>query len=106
MSIRELREEIRQINTLLFQGKKEQKSVLSAVEDLNYKVTVRQNLISITNQQANLLTREINNNQKKITGLRDKLKLLKLLLSTFDSKAFLNEIAANTKPIKVKEVHN
>jgi septal ring factor EnvC (AmiA/AmiB activator) len=73
----ELREEIRQINTLLFQGKKEQKSVLSAVEDLNYKVTVRQNLISITNQQANLLTREINNNQKKITGLRDKLKLLK-----------------------------
>lgn len=73
----ELRKEIQQINTLLFQGKKEEKSILSTVEDLNYKVTVRQNLISITNQQANLLTREINTNQRNITNLRDKLKLLK-----------------------------
>lgn len=73
----EIQKEIQQINTLLFQGKKEQKSVLSRVEDLDYKITVRQNLIKITNQQANLLTREINNNQKNITNLRDKLKLIK-----------------------------
>jgi len=38
---------------------------------------VRQNLIKITNQQANILTREINDNQKQITQLRDKLKVLK-----------------------------
>jgi len=88
----ELRREIQQINTLLFQGKKEQKSVLSNVEDLNYKVTVRQNLISITNQQANLLTREINTNQKNITNLRDKLKLLKeeyaaMVVKSYKSKS-------------------
>ena len=88
----ELRREIQQINTLLFQGKKEQKSVLSTVEDLNYKVTVRQNLISITNQQANLLTREINTNQKNITNLRDKLKLLKeeyaaMVVKSYKSKS-------------------
>lgn len=88
----ELRQEIQQINTLLFQGKKEQKSVLSSAENLNYKITVRQNLISITNQQANLLTREINNNQKTITTLRDKLKLLKeeyaaMIVKSYKSKS-------------------
>jgi murein hydrolase activator len=88
----ELQQEIQQINTLLFQGKKEQTSVLSRVEDLDYKVTVRQNLISITNQQANLLTREINTNQKNITNLRDKLKLLKeeyaaMVVKSYKSKS-------------------
>lgn len=88
----ELQQEMKQLNTLLFQGKKEQKSVLTQVEDLDYKVTVRQNLIRITNQQANLLTREINNNQKNITKLRDKLKLLKeeyaaMVVKSYKSKS-------------------
>ena len=74
---RELQFEIKQIGALLFEGKKEQKSVLSVVEDLDFKIKVRENLISITNQQANLLTREINSNQTKISKLRVKLKALK-----------------------------
>jgi septal ring factor EnvC (AmiA/AmiB activator) len=74
---RELRQEIQQIGALLFEGKKEQKSVLSVVEDLNFKINVRKNLINITNQQANLLTREINSNQTKISKLRVRLKALK-----------------------------
>ena len=73
----ELRQEINQINKLLFKGKKEQKSALTSVEDLSYKMSVRQNLINVTNQQANLLTREINENQKAITQYRDRLKVLK-----------------------------
>ena len=64
---RELQKEIRQITLLLFAGKKEQKSVVSAVEDLNYKISVRKNLIRITNQQANLLSREINKNQEELS---------------------------------------
>ena len=74
---RELTREIKQIGALLFEGKKEQKSVLSVVEDLDFKIKVRKNLISITNQQANLLTREINTNQTKISKLRVRLKALK-----------------------------
>jgi septal ring factor EnvC (AmiA/AmiB activator) len=74
---RELTREIQQIGALLFEGKKEQKSVLSVVEDLDFKIGVRKNLISITNQQANLLTREINTNQTKISKLRVRLKALK-----------------------------
>ena len=73
----ELRKEINQINKLLFKGKSQQKTALTTVEDLSYKMSVRQNLINITNQQANLLTREINENQEKITQYRDRLKLLK-----------------------------
>lgn len=69
--------ELQQINTLLFSDKKKEKSVVSMVEDLNYKVSVRKNLIEITNDQANLLVREINNNQKEISSLRDQLKQLK-----------------------------
>ena len=88
----EIQHEMKLLNILLFQGKKQQKSVLSRVEDLDYKITVRQNLIRITNQQTNLLTREINNNQKNITSLRDKLKLLKeeyaaMVVKSYKSKS-------------------
>ena len=84
--------QIQQIETLLFQGKKDEKSIVSMVEDLNYKVTVRRNLISVTNQQANLLTREINNNQKTISKLRDRLTLLKeeyaaMIVKSYKSKS-------------------
>ena len=90
--LQELKHEMQQLNTLLFQGEREQKSILSRVEDLDYRITVRQNIISITNQQANLLTREINNNQKTITSLRDKLKLLKeeyaaMIVKSYKSKS-------------------
>ncbi len=73
----ELRREIIAINNIRSKEKKEEKSVLTLIEDLNYKVSVRQNLIKVTNQQANLLTREINDNQKTITNLRGQLKKLK-----------------------------
>jgi hypothetical protein len=48
--------EIKQINALLFSNKKEEKSVITLIEDISYKVSVRKNLIRITNEQANLLT--------------------------------------------------
>ena len=69
--------EIKQINSLLFAAEKEEKSVLSQVEDLNSKITARQNLIRVTNQQANYLSREINNNKAKIILLESELKDLK-----------------------------
>ena len=94
---RELTREIQQIGALLFEGKKEQKSVLSVVEDLDFKIKVRANLISITNQQANLLTREINSNQIRITKLRAKLKALKddyakMIVKSYKSRADQNKL--------------
>src|SRR5690554_2189081 len=88
----ELRREIKQINDLLFKNQSQKKSQTSLIEDLSYKVSVRQNLIKITNQQANLLTREINANQKKITELREELKILKdnyakMIVTSYKSKS-------------------
>ncbi|GGD16550.1 murein hydrolase activator EnvC family protein [Hyunsoonleella pacifica] len=73
----ELRREIQKINALRTENKSKEKSQLSLIEDFNYKISVLNNLIKVTNQQANLLTREINNNLKQIDNLRNELKLLK-----------------------------
>ncbi len=88
----ELRKEIQQINTLLFQNKNQKKSQTTLIEDVNYKISVRKNLIKVTNEQANLLTREINANQKNIDELRDELKTLKdnyakMIVHSYKSKS-------------------
>jgi len=73
----ELRQEIQKINQLQDENKSKEKSQLSLIQELNYKIKVINNLIKVTNQQTNLLTRDINNNQKKITDLRRELEDLK-----------------------------
>ena len=84
--------EIKQINSLLFATQKEEKSVLTQVEDLNSKITARQNLIRVTNQQANYLSREINNNRTKMDLLQNELKDLKedyasMIVKSYKSKS-------------------
>jgi septal ring factor EnvC (AmiA/AmiB activator) len=87
----ELREEIRKINQLQQENKSKQKSQLSVIENYNYKISVLNNLIAVTNQQANLLTREINSNQKKITSLREELKVLKEDYADMIVKSYKNK---------------
>lgn len=87
----ELSREIQQINKLLSSNQSKKKSEVSQIEDLNHKVSVRENLIKVTNQQANLLTREINTNQKQITTNRDELTLLKEGYAKMLQKAYKNK---------------
>lgn len=87
----ELQKEIKQINNLLFKDRKKEKSIISKVEDVSYKVNVRKNLIKVTNQQANLLTSQINKNQNDISIMRDELKVLKdnyadMIVKSYKSK--------------------
>ncbi|WAC01121.1 peptidoglycan DD-metalloendopeptidase family protein [Lacinutrix neustonica] len=91
----ELRNEIEKINTLLASNKSKQKSEVSLIEDLNHKLRVRENLIKVTNQQANLLTREINTNQKEITANRNELKLLKVNYGKMLQKSYKNKNKQN-----------
>jgi len=84
--------ELKQINALLFLDKKKEKSLVSLVENLSTKINVRRNLIKVTNDQANLLTREINANQNEITSLRDQLRELKgsyadMVVKSYKSKS-------------------
>lgn len=81
-------EEIKQINSLLFKTKKEEKSVLSQVEDINQRIKASENLIRVTNQQANLLTRNINSNMDKIGALREELKLMKADYAAMVQKSY------------------
>ena len=92
----DLQKEIRQITNMLFEGEKEKKSIVSSVENLNYKISVRKKLIRITNQQANLLTLEINDNQDLITKKRNKIKLLKDDYAKMILKSYKNR-SADTK---------
>jgi len=87
----ELRREIQKINELRSENKSKEKSQLSLIEDFNHKINVLNNLIKVTNQQANLITRNINSNQKKINKLRAELKQLKedyaaMIVKSYKSK--------------------
>jgi septal ring factor EnvC (AmiA/AmiB activator) len=73
----ELREEIQKINSLRSSNKLREKSVLTEVEDLDRQIRTTEKLIKVTNQQANLLTRDINSNTDKIQQLRKELVKLK-----------------------------
>ncbi len=73
----EILQVIKQINSLLFKTRGEKKSVLTEVADLGQRINATESLIRVTNQQANLLTREINNNLNSIEVLREELKSLK-----------------------------
>lgn len=73
----ELQQEIRRINSLRTSNLKKEQSILNQVENLQQKIRATEHLIRVTNQQANLLTREINENQNKIGLLRNELEKLK-----------------------------
>ncbi len=88
----QIQEEIKQINNLLFSTKKKERSVLTEVENISSRIQARENLIKVTNQQANLITREINSNMSKIDQLRKDLQTLKddyakLIVRTYKSKS-------------------
>lgn len=87
----QLQREIKQINKLLSKNKTKKKSETSAIENLNHKISKRRRLIKVTNQQANLLTREINSNQKQISTLRNDLKVLKANYAEMMRKSYKNK---------------
>lgn len=92
-----LQQEIKEINRLLFAERKEKGSVLDQMEALDNRINVRQELIRVTNQQSNLLNRQINVNIRNISKLREDLKLLKedyanLIKKTYQSKSQSNRL--------------
>ncbi|MFI2741751.1 murein hydrolase activator EnvC family protein [Zhouia sp. PK063] len=73
----QLQREIRKMNALLSEKTAERKNVLVEVQTLSQKIAARQELIRVTNQQANLINRQINTNIQKIAKLRKNLEELK-----------------------------
>lgn len=86
-----LQKEIKEINRLLFAEKKEKGNVLDQMEALDNRINVRQELIRVTNQQSNLLNRQINVNIRSISKLREDLKILKDDYANLIQKSYQNK---------------
>ncbi|MEM8999143.1 MAG: peptidoglycan DD-metalloendopeptidase family protein [Bacteroidota bacterium] len=92
-----LQKEIREINRLLFDKKKERGNVLDQMDALDKKINTRQQLIRVTNQQSNLLNRQINANIRSVSKLRSDLRVLKedyakLVQQSYQNRAQNNRV--------------
>lgn len=91
----QLQNEIEQINRLLFAEKKQKGTILDQMEGLDQKINVRQQLIRVTNQQSNLLNRQINANIRNIGKLREDLDILKEEYANMIQKSYQNKSQQN-----------
>ena len=91
----QLENEIREINRLLFAEQKQKGSVLDQMEALDQKINRQQQLIRVTNQQSNLLNRQINVNIRNISKLREDLETLKDDYAEMIRKSYENRSKQN-----------
>ena len=92
-----LREEIKQINSLLFVNKQKKNTTVSDVEDIQLRISVRRELIKVNNEQANFLESLINVNQRDIDKYRSQLTELKkefalIIQKSYKSKSMQNRL--------------
>ena len=92
---KQLEQEIREVNRLLFAERKQKGSVLDQMEALDQRISRQQQLIRITNQQSNLLNRRINANIRNINKLREDLATLKEDYAAMIRKSYQNRSKQN-----------
>ncbi|MCH3883768.1 murein hydrolase activator EnvC family protein [Tenacibaculum aquimarinum] len=74
---KKINKEIKQVNKLIFETKKKERSALEDLKDINQKISVRKKLINTINLEAKVLSNEISTNQKELAELNQKLADLK-----------------------------
>ncbi len=92
-----LEQQIVLISKNLNQSQSKQQSVLKKVENINQRISKAEALVRVNNQEANMLTREINANTQAIDKLRNELKALKedysqMVVDAYKSKSSQNRI--------------
>jgi septal ring factor EnvC (AmiA/AmiB activator) len=87
----QLQREIKKVNTLLFQSKKQEKNILNEIGDLNKKIAVRKELILTIEKEGNLLDSKIRRHSKKIKALQKELVLLKKDYAEMLHKSYKNK---------------
>ena len=83
-----IQKEIKKINILVSENKKKTKTLLDNIEDVELKISVRNKLIEINNQQSNNLSNQINNQNNKIYDLEIDLNNLKAEYATIVSNSY------------------
>lgn len=92
-----IQKEIKQINKLLSNTRKDEKNLLSRLGDINKKIELRQDLINAINEESSAYTIEINKNKSKIAGLNKQLTNLKrehanMVIQTYKAKNKQNKL--------------
>tara|TARA_Y100000814_G_scaffold85252_1_gene57119 strand:- start:332 stop:1546 length:1215 start_codon:yes stop_codon:yes gene_type:complete len=83
-----IQKEIKKINILVSENKKKTKTLLDNIEDVELKISVRNKLIEINNQQSNNLSNQIRNQNNKIYDLEIDLNNLKAEYATIVSNSY------------------
>jgi septal ring factor EnvC (AmiA/AmiB activator) len=86
-----IQQEIDEINTIIKTTESKGQSALSEYEDLQKRIKATEILIQVNNQEANLLTREINANANKIDRLRKELEQLKADYEQMIRKSYMSK---------------
>ena len=94
---KQIQEDIKKIELKLKTNSKQKKLIVSNAEDINYKIKLQQNLINNINSQLNLILREIDRNENRLSDLKQrelilKDELSKMLLSAYKKKSNLNKL--------------
>ena len=94
---KQIQEDIKKIELKLKTNSKQKKLIVSNAEDINYKIKLQQNLINNINSQLNLILREIDKNENRLSDLKQrelilKDELSKMLLSAYKKKSNLNKL--------------
>ena len=94
---KQIQQDIKKIELKLATNSKQKKLIVSNAEDINYKIKLQQNLINNINSQLNLILREIERNENRLSDLKQrelilKDELSKMLLSAYKKKSNLNKL--------------
>ena len=80
--------EIKNIQKLINNSKDEKKLVLENIENLNYKLDLQNEIIKITNNELNIISVSIRNNQESINQLQKSQQILKSQYSKMILKSY------------------
>ena len=89
---KKLKNEIKQINSLLIKAKKEKGNALDDLSDLSQKISTRERLINVIELESKKLSTEIKANEKQLKNYNNQLKKLKkeyadMVVKTHKSKS-------------------
>ena len=92
-----IQNELKEINALLFKNKKQKASTFTDIENINYKIQRKQEVIKLTNRQINLLNTELEKNKNQQVDLSKRLKEVKaaykeMILRSYKSKSGKNKL--------------
>ena len=105
---KQIQKDIKKIELKLKTNSKQKKLIVSNAEDINYKIKLQQNLINNINSQLNLILREIDRNENRLSDLKQRELTLKEreITAKIASGQRQDEIKDKEASAKIKAANN